>query len=153
MTTNELMATADENTLYHIGSNDGFFMVVYPREYREIVNDINKSIVQDMANMLKKDIKVLSSKYQEFVTFSDEKITMLYRLNERTESTEKNKVRAYDSAAANINKWLEFVPIEEREVLEINKRVNGGVAVILPGSEHGKYWDREEWERDYGNRN
>ena len=151
MTVNEFMETADESTLYHIGSNDGFIMVVYPAEYRQIVDGLNKAIVQEMADMLIKDVKILNTKYVETVTFSDEKLTMTYRFNERTEATEKRKIRAFDSANANIKKWLEFEPIGDREIIEVNKRVNGGFAVIVPGSEHGKYWDREEWEREHGN--
>lgn len=44
----------------------------------------------------------------------------------------------------------DFKPMMERTVIEAYERVQGdGIAIIIKGSELGKYWDKEEWDADH----
>ena len=38
----------------------------------------------------------------------------------------------------------------ERTVVDAYERVQGdGIAIIIKGSESGKYWDKEEWDAEH----
>lgn len=44
----------------------------------------------------------------------------------------------------------DFEPMMERTVIDAYERLQGdGIAIIITGSELGKYWDKEEWDADH----
>lgn len=44
----------------------------------------------------------------------------------------------------------EFVPVMSRNVTDAYTKVDGLQVVIVSGSESGTYWDKEEWDKNYG---
>lgn len=44
----------------------------------------------------------------------------------------------------------DFEPMMERTVVDAYERVQrDGIAIIIKGSESGKYWDKEEWDAEH----
>ena len=63
------------------------------------------------------------------------------------------KIRRNFPALKKVEKYInEFIPIKKREVKNIydKDKKEDGICIVVEGTENGKFWDREEWERENG---
>lgn len=63
------------------------------------------------------------------------------------------KIRRNFPALKLVEKYInEFIPIKKREVKNIydKDKKEDGICIVVEGTENGKFWDREEWERENG---
>lgn len=63
------------------------------------------------------------------------------------------KIRRYLSRLKQEEKYIdEFIPIKDRDVKSVYDKIKkeDGICIVVKGSESGKFWDREEWERENG---
>lgn len=147
MTLDEFMAAADEKDIYHIGSKDGFVMVVRPDEYKDAVAEANKKAKETMMKLYKEHIGTMLAATTATKLFGDNKITIQLVFTKDIEASNKAKEKAERKLLNIAEKMIEYVPMETREVQDVYERIGGGFVVIIDGNEHGAYWDRQEWEK------
>ena len=96
--------------------------------------------------------KEREKKYREKIreaneALSDNKITF----DELTKMVKR--IRTYFPGLKLVEKYInDFIPIKKREVESIydKDKKEDGICIVVKGTENGKYWDREEWERENG---
>ena len=98
------------------------------------------------------DAKEREMKYREKIreaneALSDNKITF----DELTKMVKR--IRTYFPALKKVEKYIdEFTPIKDRDVESVYDKIKkeDGICIVVKGTENGKFWDREEWERENG---
>lgn len=96
--------------------------------------------------------KEKEKKYREKIreaneALSDNKITF----DKLTQMVKR--IRTYFPGLKLVEKYIdEFTPIKDRDVKSVYDKIKkeDGICIVVKGSESGKFWDREEWERENG---
>ena len=110
------MSEADARTVYAIGSNSGFLFIGTPAEYSRDIVKINEQIFE----ALRERIAALSGKDD---------------LRDRDKS----------ALASNRERFKNFVPLWEREIIDVYETHEGQVMLKIEGDEVGKYWVYSEY--------
>ena len=143
----EFMKLADDGICYHIGSKAGFLLVVTPEEYPEHIKKADEVFLDAT---YKKIAEIYESSTYEIKLkrmFADENIIQGYVLTAEYEAHMKEKARYVKRFYRLLEKLKEFVPYEEREVIEAYDRTEENTAVVrIEGNEDGKFWTRPEYE-------
>lgn len=135
----------DEDDILHIGSSTGFIFIGTKEEYHKNVGGISahwKKFYQDIVKSREKsimstvtEITKLKKDYKYRTALEDKlsRLKILYA----------SKMTAEDILKA-------FKPIQHRKVLDVYPRIQmDGICIIVEGQEQGKYWDKQEWDRDH----
>ena len=144
MKINEVIQEMDNETILNIGSGSGWFFIGKKEDYEKNIEKISRSYLNDA--------KEREKKYREKIreaneALSDNKITF----DELTKMVKR--IRTYFPALKKVEKYIdEFTPIKDRDVESVYDKIKkeDGICIVVKGTENGKYWDREEWERGNG---
>ena len=144
MKINEVIQEMDNETVLNVGSATGWFFVGKKEDYEKNIEKISRSYLNDA--------KEREKKYREKIreaneALSDNKITF----DELTKMVKR--IRTYFPALKKVEKYIdEFTPIKDRDVESVYDKIKkeDGICIVVKGTENGKFWDREEWERENG---
>lgn len=144
MKINEVIQEMDNETILNIGSESGWFFIGKKEDYEKNIEKISRSYLNNAKEREKKCREKIREANE---VLADSKLTF--------DELDKmiKKIRRYLPALKLVEKYInEFIPIKKREVKNIydkNKKEDG-ICIVVEGTENGKFWDREEWERENG---
>ena len=144
MKINEVIQEMDNETILNIGSGSGWFFIVKKEDYEKNIEKISRSYLNDA--------KEKEKKYRERIREANEVLADSKLTFDELEKMVK-KIRRNFPALKLVEKYInEFIPIKKREVKNIydKDKKEDGICIVVKGTENGKYWDREEWERENG---
>ncbi|MBR6507493.1 MAG: hypothetical protein IKT37_07845 [Clostridia bacterium] len=135
MVLNAVMSKFDEDRTVFIGASCGYLFIGTLKEYRVDFPKIEKEADEEL--------KKTTIKINELI---DEINAEISEENENTDGVKLNAI---------LKKLTEVkTKLRDREVLEVyDKILNGnesGTAVIIRGSERGRYWLKKEYEEKRG---
>lgn len=144
MKISEVIQEMDNETILNIGSGSGWFFIGKKEDYEKNIEKISRSYLNDA--------KEREKKYREKIreaneALSDNKLTF-DDLNKMIK-----RIRTYFPGLKLVEKYIsDFIPIKKREVKSVydKDKKEDGICIVVEGTENGKFWDREEWERKNG---
>lgn len=144
MKISEVIQEMDNETILNIGSESGWFFIGKKKDYEKNIEKISRSYLNDA--------KEREKKYREKIreaneALSDNKITF----DELSKMVKR--IRTYFPGLKLVEKYIsDFIPIKKREVKIVydKDKKEDGICIVVEGTENGKFWDREEWERKNG---
>lgn len=113
---------------------------------------IMKKNIEKISRSYLNDAKEREKKYREKIREANEVLADSKLTFDELDKMIK-KIRRYLPALKLVEKYInEFIPIKKREVKNIYDKVKkeDGICIVVEGTENGKFWDREEWERKNG---
>lgn len=144
----EFMEMAEDGIVYHIGSKSGFLFIVTPEEYKTQIKQLDAHSIE---YLLKKivdsfETSIIEPKVKRM--YEDEDIIQGYIFTSDYEARQREKAKGINKFNRSIKKLKEFVPYEDREVIEAYDRNEENTAVVrIKGNEEGKFWIRSEYEK------
>lgn len=144
-TLDEAVKEMNDDVIIHIGSKSGFVFIGTKQEYGQMIDRISDQYHKSFTeakNRYTRKIKKYSDKLRclEKSEYYEKELRMI------TESLRKYKM--YLKQICNV--LNRFKPMRERMVKEIYKRISkDGIVITIQGDEAGKYWDKDEWDRDH----
>lgn len=142
MKINEVIQEMDNETILNIGSESGWFFIGRKEDYEKNIEKISRSYLNDAKEREKKYRKRIREANEVLV---DSKLTF----DELSKMIKK--IRRYLPGLKKVEKYIdEFIPIKDRDVESVYDKIKkeDGICIVVKGTENGKYWDREEWERE-----
>ena len=98
------------------------------------------------------DAKEKEKKYREIIREANEVLADSKLTFDEVKNMVK-KIRGNVPALNKVAKYIdEFTPTKDRDVKSVydKDKKEDGICIVVKGTENGKYWDREEWERENG---
>ena len=144
MKINEVIQEMDNETILNIGSGSGWFFIGKKEDYEKNIEKISRSYLNNA--------KEREKKYRERIREANEVLADSKLTFDELEKMVK-KIRRNFPALKLVEKYInEFIPIKKREVKNIydKDKKEDGICIVVEGTENGKFWDREEWERENG---
>lgn len=144
MKINEVIQEMDNETILNIGSESGWFFIGKKEDYEKNIEKISRSYLNNA--------KEREKKYREKIREANEVLADSKLTFDELDKMIK-KIRRYLPALKLVEKYInEFIPIKKREVKNIydKDKKEDGICIVVKGTENGKFWDREEWERENG---
>lgn len=144
MKINEVIQEMDNETILNIGSGSGWFFIGKKEDYEKNIEKISSSYLNNA--------KEREKKYREKIREANEVLADSKLTFDELDKMIK-KIRRYLPALKLVEKYInEFIPIKKREVKNIydKDKKEDGICIVVKGTENGKFWDREEWERENG---
>lgn len=144
MKINEVIQEMDNETILNIGSGSGWFFIGKKEDYEKNIEKISRSYLNNA--------KEREKKYRERIREANEVLADRKLTFDELEKMVK-KIRRNFPALKLVEKYInEFIPIKKREVKNIydKDKKEDGICIVVEGTENGKFWDREEWERENG---
>ena len=144
MKINEVIQEMDNETILNIGSGSGWFFIGKKEDYEKNIEKISRSYLNDA--------KEKEKKYREKIREANEALADS-RLTFDELSKMIKKIRRYLPGLKKVEKYIdEFIPIKDRDVESVYDKIKkeDGICIVVKGTENGKFWDREEWERENG---
>lgn len=144
MKINEVIQEMDNETVLNIGSGSGWFFIGKKEDYEKNIEKISRSYLNDA--------KEKEKKYRERIREANEVLADIKLTFDELEKMVK-KIRRYLPGLKKVEKYIdEFIPIKDRDVESVYDKIKkeDGICIVVKGTENGKYWDREEWERENG---
>ena len=144
MKINEVIQEMDNETILNIGSGSGWFFIGKKEDYEKNIEKISRSYLNNA--------KEREKKYREKIREANEALADSKLTFDELEKVAK-KIRRYLPGLKKVEKYIdEFIPIKDRDVESVYDKIKkeDGICIVVKGSESGKFWDREEWERGNG---
>lgn len=144
MKINEVIQEMDNETILNIGSGSAWFFIGKKEDYEKNIEKISRSYLN---NAKEKEKKYREKIREANEALSDNKITF----DELTKMVKR--IRTYFPRLKLVEKYIdEFTPIKNRDVKSVYDKIKkeDGICIVVEGTENGKYWDREERERENG---
>ena len=144
MKINEVIQEMDNETILNVGSATGCFFVGKKEDYEKNIEKISRSYLNNA--------KEKEKKYREKIREVNEALANS-RLTFDELSKMIKKIRRYIPGLKQVEKYIdEFIPIKDRDVESVYDKIKkeDGICIVVKGAESGKFWDREEWERENG---
>ena len=136
MTLREYLEKADADTIIHIGSGNSFFFVGPKEEFDPENTDA----------FFKSEAKRRCENYVKCISRSLERVFSDGLKEEAKQQSHRRIKEHLQPILSNVTYLHDFIPVIEREIKEIYKRIQGdGIIVIVEGTEFGPYWDRKEY--------
>lgn len=144
-TLDEAVQEMGDDVILHIGSESGFVFVGTKKQYEQMIDRISDhyhKFFMEAKNRYTRKIKKYSDKLRELEKseYYEKELRMI------TES-----LRTYKRYLKQIcNVLNRFKPMRERAAKEVYKRISkDGIVILIEGDETGKYWNKQEWEKDH----
>ena len=144
-TLDEAVKKMDDDEIIHIGSASGFVYIGTKQQYEQMIDSIS-----DRCHKFFKDAK---KRYTRKIKNYSEKLKSIDKESETYEKESRmitECIQRYKRYLKQVCGVLErFKPMRERSVKEIYKRISkDGIVITMEGDETGKYWSKDEWDRD-----
>jgi len=113
---------------------------------------IMKKNIEKISKSYLNNAKEREKKYREKIREANE-VLADSRLTFDELSKMIKKIRRYLPGLKKVEKYIdEFIPIKDRDVESVYDKIKkeDGICIVVKGTENGKFWDREEWERGNG---
>lgn len=135
----------NEDDILHIGSSTGFIFIGTKEEYHKNVGGISSCWKKFYQDIVKSREKSIMSTVAEIT-----KLKKDYRYRPALEDKLNRLKILYASKTGAEDILKAFKPIQHRKVLDVYPRIQmDGICIIVEGAEQGKYWDKQEWDRDH----
>ena len=127
----ELIEVMPDDRQLYIGSASNFLFIGTKAEYLKSEEWLSAWYYTRSKENLKR--------YQrELDTILNARTLKLYRLKQK---------KTCEQSIERLNNYLkEYIPLDEREVLDKYLRIQGGIAIIVEGSDCGRFWTKEEYQ-------
>lgn len=127
-----LLKRKDKKTVFYLGSSSGYLCIGTARE-------------------IDKEIDAISAKWEEKYSADYFRIINVFLPSEEDHQQDIEKIKEIKTKTKVfmriINLYEEFRPMRDRPITQCYELRDHGIALIIPGSEKGLYWTREEWEK------
>ena len=134
-----------EDDILHIGSSTGFIFIGTKEEYYKNVGGISAHWKKFYQDIIKSREKSIMSTVAEIT-----KLKKDYKYRPALEDKLNRLKILYASKTSAEDILKVFKPIQTRKVLDVYPRIQmDGICIIVEGAEQGKYWDKQEWDRDH----
>lgn len=142
----EAVAEMDEDTILHIGSSSGYVFV----GNKALCNALMDGISEDYHKFFERSRRSSLRKIKRYADIIESLDVGTKDYLKRVEPI-ISKIQTIGDYVIKTCKILkDFEPMMERTVMDAYERVQGdGIAIIIKGSESGKYWDKEEWDANH----
>ena len=148
-TLDEAVTALNDNVDLFIGAASGFFFIGTKKDYQEMIDGISDKYFMQFENSANKCKLRLKSSRQQMSNLKMIEGETDSEFADRIFQSLKNyqlEISALDNA---ITRVKTFVPLRNRIVTELyKKKYEDGTAIIVEGYEDGKFWLKEEWERN-----
>lgn len=123
-----------------IGSGARFFFVGTLEEFRRDAGCIDECMLDDARRLLFHAERKWEECREKLIKAKSE---------ERVE-TIISAIKKHEGLAMEYQEYIRtFTPIAERKVIRVTKGLlGGGFRIKIEGNEIGKYWTKDEWDRD-----
>lgn len=142
----EAVEEMGEDTILHIGSSSSYVFVGNKALCNALMDGISEDYHKFFERSKRSSLRKIK-RYADIIESLDAGVWDYLRRVEQIVS-EIHTISDYVSKTCKILR--DFKPMMERTVIDAYERVQGdGIAIIIKGSELGKYWDKEEWDADH----
>lgn len=144
-----LLKRKDKETIFYLGSSSGYIAIGTARELDKIIDEISfqweeryrNEYNRVMGSFLPMAENCIWDRFEDPVSYAEK----IIRIGNQVKTKSNTFRRAIDT-------WTAFKPIRDRPVNEWYSRTSTsdpGITIIIPGTEIGPYWTKEEWDRDH----
>lgn len=145
-TLDEAVKEMNDDVIIHIGSASGFVYIGTKQQYDKMIDSISERYHKFFLNAKKRYTRKIKIYYGKLKALDEQSETYENCYRMITECIHRYK-RYLKQVCGVIDR---FKPMRERMVKEIYKRISkDGIVITIQGDEAGKYWDKDEWDRDH----
>lgn len=138
----ELVHEQGDEVVICIGSHDGFFFCGTRAEYDADIEQISKRLKERMLFNAERNFTYFRNKLNSLQLLAAEGETP-------TSSDLKILIGTLSSHLKNTAMAARFKPVRDREIQEsYNGLFGDSLKIIVEGDESGKFWDRDEYQKD-----